>query len=532
MKEFEGYRVLLAEAEPADRERIANLVRELGAACEMVDNGEALLAKLKDPDAQGYDLVLTAVNLPGKSGIDACSEFRASDDPKAKTLPFFGISADTDHELFDHAVYAGMNSVMLKPVSFNVLYAYFTLTLKDNNASILFCDRIQQAITAAKAKSYFFSTVSHDIRTPLNAIIGFSQMLKLGFKTEEERIQALDAILVSGKTLLQLINDILDLSKLESGRMPIEPEPTNCAKLVDEIVASFRISVQKADLEIRCKAGNMPLLMLDPQRLRQIAFNLVGNAVKFTQRGFVELRVTYEPNGMDVGTFTLEVEDTGCGISEEDQLRIASPYVQLGSKMARNGGTGLGLAICRQLVAAMGGEFELQSALGRGSIFRVIIPDVRVGVRMSNPRLTATQRIAVNIPASSARNKNLRVLIADDSKMNLMVLRAMLSRLGITDIVSTMNGKEAMDALQAPEGAPFNLVLTDMWMPVMDGEALVRAIRADPNLANLPVYVITADVEARKSYSEMGFTDILLKPVTIEMLKGIRLGEAENGTDG
>ncbi|MBR0056989.1 MAG: amino acid permease, partial [Kiritimatiellae bacterium] len=226
----------------------------------------------------------------------------------------------------------------------------------------------------ARAKSYFFSTVSHDIRTPLNAIIGFSEMLKAGLPSEAERAQALDSILVSGKTLLALINDVLDLSKIESGKMEISPEPTDVAALLRGVLDAFHASGAKPGVELRCRIGEMPPLMLDPQRIRQIVFNLMGNAVKFTEKGHVELRAAFLPaKDADGGRFRLEVEDTGCGISEDDLRNIGSAYVQVGSRKARNGGTGLGLAICRQLAVAMGGKLGVTSRLGAGTTFSLEI---------------------------------------------------------------------------------------------------------------------------------------------------------------
>ena len=213
------------------------------------------------------------------------------------------------------------------------------------------------------------------------------------------------------------------------------------------------------------------------------------------------------------------MEDTGCGISEEDMERIASPYVQVGSAKSRNGGTGLGLAICRQLVDAMGGELELASEVGVGTVFSMILPNVPVCTTGGRARLSATQRIAVSLPPLPPKDKKLRILIVDDSKMNLAVLRAMLTRLGITDIVSAMDGEEALAILRDPNSRPVDIVLTDMWMPKVDGEALVRAIRADPKLAHLLVYVITADVEVQNSHKAKGFTGILLKPVTVSSLR-------------
>ncbi len=375
----------------------------------------------------------------------------------------------------------------------------------------------------AKAKSYFFSTVSHDIRTPLNAIIGYSEMLKMGFKTEDEREQAIDSILVSGKTLLGLINDVLDLSKLESGKMEIQPEPTDCPSLMRTVMGAFRASGGKPGLELKCSVHEMPLLMLDPQRLRQIVFNLVGNAVKFTEKGHVELRASFDRQaGARTGVFRFAVEDTGCGISKENLRSIGSAYVQVGSKIARNGGTGLGLAICKQLVAAMGGKMEVDSTQGEGSTFSVVIPGVKLAPR--GARVDASEELLdavhTDLPAAgdSGRMPH-RILIVDDSKMNLMVLKALLTNIGEFEIGMAMDGREALKVLEGTADKPYDLVLTDMWMPNMDGGDLVRAIRANPALASLRVVAVTADVESRGTSTDMGFDGILLKPVTAEKLR-------------
>jgi signal transduction histidine kinase/CheY-like chemotaxis protein len=377
----------------------------------------------------------------------------------------------------------------------------------------------------AKAKSYFFSTVSHDIRTPLNAIIGFSEMLKTGFKTEAEREQAIDAIRVSSRMLLGLINDILDLSKLESGKMEISPEPTDCSRLVRSVMDAFLASSGSPEVELRSSVEQMPLLMLDPQRLRQIAFNLIGNAVKFTEKGHVELRASFaRTDGSGAGVFRLEVEDTGCGISEEDLKQLGSAYVQVGAKRSRNGGTGLGLAICRQLVAAMGGRLEIRSTLGAGSTFSIVIPGVKVssGSAAENGTGGADETPA---PAGGAQSRNesprrvRRILVVDDSKMNCMVLAALLKQLGEFEVATVLSGREALELLDAAGPEPFDVVMTDMWMPDMDGGELVRAIRANSAHASLRVFVVTADVELREKSEEMGFDGILLKPVTAESLR-------------
>ena len=370
----------------------------------------------------------------------------------------------------------------------------------------------------ATAKSYFFSTVSHDIRTPLNAIIGYSTMLESGFKTEAERKEAIDSILMSGKTLLGLVNDVLDLSKLESGKMEILPEPTDCSRLMRMVMEAFRASSGGLGFELRCRAEEIPLLMLDPQRLRQIMFNLVGNAVKFTEKGHVELRARFERRkDADTGVLRLEVEDTGCGISEEDLKRIGSAYAQVGAKASRNGGTGLGLAICKQLAAAMDGRLEVDSTLGAGSTFSVVIPNVKI----AEPGADAQERVS---PVADAQPRvpsvhmPHRILLVDDSRMNLMVLKALLKNMGDFEFAMASDGQEALKVLEAPDAKPFDLVLTDMWMPNLDGAGLIRAIRANPALASLRVVAVTADVESQVTCADMGFNGILLKPVTTDTL--------------
>lgn len=373
----------------------------------------------------------------------------------------------------------------------------------------------------AMAKSYFFSTVSHDIRTPLNAILGFSEMLRAGIDTEAERNQALDAILLSGKTLLGLINDVLDLSKLESGKMAIIPEPMDCPKALHDLVDVIRVASHKKGIELRCVVGDMPPLMLDPQRIRQIVFNLVGNAIKFTEKGYVELRAAFGHDSKSkTGEFFIEVEDTGCGISEEDKKYIGKAYVQVGSKVSRNGGTGLGLTICNQLAVAMGGRLRFSSELGKGSCFSFIIPSVRIATTEDYRSLAgASSDDALPKKARHAAFKIHRVLVVDDSNMNIMVLKAFFHHIGNFDVVSAADGREALDILQNPHNSHFDLVLTDLWMPNLDGRELAAEIRKDSRLASLIVVAVTADVEIRDSLESDGFNGVLFKPVTCEKLR-------------
>ena len=397
---------------------------------------------------------------------------------------------------------------------------------------------------AAKAKSYFFSTISHDIRTPLNAIVGFSQMLKLGFKTKSESDEAIDSILIGSKSLLAFVNDILDLSRRESGDAELTLLPTDCHALLRDVEEAFRVGTPKKGVEIRAAVAEMPHLLVDSLHLRHIVSNMVSNAVKFTEKGHVEVRGRFDlDNGREgdvkTGTLLIEIEDTGVGISEEDKAKIDSPYTQTESKIARNGGTGLSLAVCRQLVKEMGGTMSFDSELGKGSTFRVTLPNVEIA-KVGSPNLEMEEKLeeesesvdvvdeaVVQASAAPAPSFTPRLLLVDDQKMNLTVLKAMIKRVGVFEIETAADGKEALSRLHNLDAPKISAVLTDMWMPELDGEGLAKAIRADASLAKLPVHVITADVELQENYAEKGFDSIILKPVTVNTLRHLLVGLAE-----
>lgn len=387
-----------------------------------------------------------------------------------------------------------------------------------------------KAIKAEKARSYFFSSVSHDIRTPLNSIIGFSEMLQLGINDPEEKEKALEAIITSGQTLLELINDVLDLSKLESGKMELRPVPTDIGTLVRKVATSFEAATSRHSVMLHTEVGKMPFLKLDPQRIRQILFNLIGNAMKFTEKGSITVRASF-----DNSTFILSVTDTGCGISKENIGKLMSPYVQL-REYSNTGGTGLGLAICKQLALQMNGSLEIESMLGKGSTFTLRIPNMEFFSEKESEAYFSEHNAPKAIPQLDESIKEKTILVVDDQKLNQRILQTMLSRLGIHKVLTAGNGKEALETLH--DSGRVDIVLTDMSMPVMDGAELVREIRKLPRFADLPVYVITADVEVQGDYRQTGFDDMLIKPITLDKLKELlakyaphrQTGAAGNGS--
>ncbi len=360
--------------------------------------------------------------------------------------------------------------------------------------------RQQRTRQAVRAQRMFFSIVSHDIRTPLNAIIGYSDMLKAKLMDPSERETAVGSINRSARMLLQLINDILDLSKLESGRMAITREPTDLAGLVRDILAEFHALAAAKGLRLVEDVAPSPPVMIDPHRCRQILFNFLGNALKFTDTGSVTVRVRAAD-----GRVSFAVQDTGIGISEEDVRRLLRPFEQTREGMLR-GGAGLGLSICKTLAEKMHGRLAVASTLGKGTTFELFVPAESASAA-SSPSEAVVAATAVPLPR--------KVLFVDDSPVNRAVGRAMLTKLGVAEVVLAENGQEALAKLDGS----FDFVFTDLWMPVMNGEAFVKAVRADPRWAELPVYVLTADVDAQKNYREAGFSGIILKPITLDGMK-------------
>ena len=379
-------------------------------------------------------------------------------------------------------------------------------------------EKMKHMAESEKARSMFFSSVSHDIRTPLNAIIGYSELLLDGIEDEEEHSKALSAISTSGHTLLELINDVLDLSKLESGKMVIRKEVTDVRELVSSVVHSFEVTVRNRNVALKEEYGDLPMLEIDPQRVRQILFNLIGNSAKFTEQGEIRVKASFRNNiGDTKGVFTLSVSDTGCGIAEKDKDKVMTPFVQVGSQ-AKIKGTGLGLPICKQLAASMDGQLSFFSQLGKGSTFTLELFNVKKAYR----DIAAEQELADAADREKKRDarnaaKNCHLLIADDVPLNLSVLKALLKKIGVNDIETAVDGQDAWEKIQASE-RPFDYVLTDIWMPNMNGRELVAKIRADERFAKLPVYAVTADVEEQKTFAERGFTGVLLKPLTIDIL--------------
>lgn len=378
-------------------------------------------------------------------------------------------------------------------------------------------EKLQKAMELAqaadRAKSFFLATVSHELRTPLNAVIGFSELLQNSSIRREEQQDYLKSINFAGTALLNLINDVLDLSRLEADQLNMVLARIDLAALIMETAAVFKLKALEKKLELKVDCGGIrTMLYLDNLRLRQVILNLLGNAIKFTEQGTISLYAAFEPVSGDTGTLTIRVSDTGIGITPENAQKIFEPFIQEGNTRGNKvyEGSGLGLAITQRLIKKMGGSIHLESTPGKGSVFTVILENVTSD---SSPLKTECRQPAK--AHRSAGNPAMRVLLVDDVAINLRVLAAMLKKMNIQSVQAS-SGEEALQILEKDTG--FQMILTDLWMPGINGTKLAQMISENPQTAKIPVVAITADTQILVESPEY-FSDILLKPVTLEALE-------------
>ena len=377
----------------------------------------------------------------------------------------------------------------------------------------------EAAEVANRAKSEFLANMSHEIRTPMNAILGFTEVLKRGYgQTEQNWQKHLHTIHSSGKHLLELINDILDLSKIEAGGFKVERIPCKPHEIIRDVVRVLAVKAREKSISLDFEFANAvpEAILSDPSRLRQILTNLVGNSIKFTEEGGVKIVAGLAASGAQP-QLTLAVVDSGIGVAEDKQQAIFDPFVQADTSVTRKfGGTGLGLAISRRFAQALGGDITLRSEVGKGSVFTVKIDTGPLdGVRMLEPQeaLAASEELTTE-SQSRWQFPPARVLVVDDGDENRELVTVVLEEIGLK-VEGAENGQVAVDKALKND---FAVIFMDVQMPVMDGFTATRQLR----LSGLKMPIIALTAHAMKGFEEeimaVGFSGYLTKPIDIDAM--------------
>ena len=366
----------------------------------------------------------------------------------------------------------------------------------------------EAAVASAKAKGEFLANMSHEIRTPLNGVLGMAQALETAELSAADK-DKVAIILDSGKSLMALLNDVLDLSKIEAGKLEIALVDEDFVHAMARTRQLFQTQAEEKGLELvtTVDAGFPRLLRFDAMRVRQCMSNLLSNAIKFTSSGRVEIMMSAQALESGGNMVSVKVVDTGIGMREEAIGRLFGLFEQADSSTTRRfGGSGLGLFISRQLARMMGGDIVVESREGRGSTFTLTFMAQKLAVAISAATATPQEETA------RRSLRGVKVLLTDDNAINRQVIKLFLAPHGC-EITDAVNGQEALDRLSSQ---PFDVVLLDVHMPVMDGKEAIQRIRASSDSWNtLPVIALTADAMSgdRERYLGLGMTDYVAKPV-------------------
>lgn len=437
------------------------------------------------------------------------------------TLASFGLGAT--HEVWMQGaigMHSLLNLVALSALSvlaavmiggFKDALASLVVTLHDKNESLL--KTRQEALAASQTKSRFLANMSHELRTPMSGILGLADLLR-DRPLDAQGREYVDMICGCGDALLALLNDILDISKIEASKLAIEEIPLLPSKVVQDVAAMMRVQAEKKGLAVELDLrGDLPSVFGDPIRLRQVLLNLVSNAIKFTDEGAVSILVEEIARDGDDVELLFVVRDDGIGIKDDKLPLLFRSFQQVDASTARKyGGTGLGLAISKHLVGLMGGEVGVRSEHGVGSEFWFTLP----------LRISATTPQA-DVPATTLSRldpRGRRLLLAEDNQVNRLIITTLLDQLGFTDVEVVCNGEEALDRLSERD---YDLVLMDVQMPVLDGHEAVRRLRAQGASArnvDVPVIALTANAMQgdEESCLAAGMSDYLRKPIVLERL--------------
>ncbi len=516
LKTISNPKILVVDDIPQNIFVMQKLLKKLPIEIYTAKSGnEALSLTLR----HSFALVLLDVQMPEMDGFEVASIMRENEDTKSTPIIFVTALSKEDKYVFE-GYQSGAVDYLFKPVDPIILMSKVSVFLELNRQKLELQDEILQreiiekdlelakreADFANQAKSSFLANMSHEIRTPMNAILGYAQILMRDKRLEEDQKQAINTISKSGNNLLALINDVLDISKIEAGRMELHSVDFDLSDLVDGLKDMFQVTCEKKNLFLNVEGLESAIPVHgDEGKIRQILTNLIGNAVKFTDAGGIHFKL--EHSGDDQYCFS--VKDTGKGLPLEAQDTIFRAFQQ-DSEGHEKGGTGLGLAISKKQTELMEGDLSVESEVGNGATFflKLPLPPAKEEIVARTDRNLEVLRLK--------EGQKVRALVADDIEENRSLLSKFLTDVGI-EVMQVENGKEALESfrLNRPD-----IIFMDIRMPVMGGVEAIQKLREEFPVNELNIVVVSASVlkHEREQYEKLGCTEILQKPFRMEQV--------------